>query len=73
MIEYASNATIFAFFEISVFMMNYDFELKISFNSINSSELARERIIQFKEINIAEKLQKMIDFIKRKLVITQES
>jgi hypothetical protein len=45
----------------------------MSFDSINSSELVRERIIQFKEVNIAEKMQKMIDFTKRKLAIAQES
>jgi outer membrane cobalamin receptor len=73
MIEYASNATISAFTEISAFMTNYDFESRMSFDSINSSESARERIMQFKEVNIAEKMQKMIDFIKRKLAIAQES
>jgi hypothetical protein len=73
MIEYASNAIISAFTEISAFMTNYDFELRMSFDSINSSESTRERIMQFKEVNIAEKMQKMIDFIKRKLAIAQES
>jgi hypothetical protein len=73
MIEYASNAIISAFTEISAFITNYDFELKMSFNSINSSESTRERIMQFKEVNIAEKMQKMIDFTKKKLAITQES
>jgi hypothetical protein len=56
MIEYALNAIISAFTEISAFMTNYDFESRMSFNSINSSESARERIMQFKEINIAEKM-----------------
>jgi hypothetical protein len=73
MIEYASNAIISAFTEIFAFMTNYDFESRMSFDSINSSESARERIIQFKEVNITEKMQKMIDFIKRKLAIIQES
>jgi hypothetical protein len=70
MIEYASNATISTFTEISAFMTNYNFELRMSFDSINSSESARERIMQFKEVNITKKMQKMIDFIKRKLAIT---
>jgi hypothetical protein len=73
MIKYAFNAIIFVFTEIFAFITNYDFELKMSFNFINSSELTRERIIQFKKVNIVEKMQKMIDFIKRKLAITQES
>jgi hypothetical protein len=73
MIEHASNAIISAFTKISVFMTNYDFESKMSFDSINSSESARERIMQFKKINITEKMQKMINFTKRKLAIIQES
>jgi hypothetical protein len=73
MIEYASNAIISAFTEIFAFITNYDFELRMSFDFINSSESTRERIMQFKEVNIAEKMQKMIDFIKRKLAIIQES
>jgi hypothetical protein len=73
MIEYASNAIISAFTEISAFITNYDFELRMSFVSINLFESARERIIQFKEVNITEKMQKMIDFTKKKLAITQES
>jgi hypothetical protein len=56
MIEYATNAIISAFTEISAFMTNYDFELRMSFDSINSSESARERIIQFKKVNIVEKI-----------------
>jgi hypothetical protein len=73
MIEYASNAIISAFTGISAFMTNYGFELRMSFDSINSFESARERIMQFKEVNIAEKMQEMIDFTKRKLAIAQES
>jgi hypothetical protein len=73
MTEYAFNAIIFVFTEIFAFMTNYDFEPRMSFDSINSSESARERIMQFKEVNIAEKMQKVIDFTKRKLAIAQES
>jgi hypothetical protein len=75
MIEYASNAIIFAFIEIFAFMINYDFESRMSFDFIKSSQLQsiKERILQAKEINIAKKMQKVIDFIKKKLVIIQES
>jgi hypothetical protein len=37
MIEYALNAIISAFIEIFSFMINYDFESRMSFNSIKSS------------------------------------
>jgi hypothetical protein len=75
MIEYASNAIISVFIEIFAFMINYDFELRMSFDSIKSSQLQsiRERILQAKEVNIAKKMQKVIDFTKKKLVITQKS
>jgi hypothetical protein len=74
MIEYASNTIISAFTEIFAFMINYDFESRMSFDSIDSFKLQsiRERILQVKEVNIVDKMQKMIDFIKKKLAITQE-
>jgi hypothetical protein len=75
MIEYASNAIISAFTEIFAFMTNYDFESRMSFDSIESLKLqsTRERLLQAKEVNIADKMQKMIDFTKKKLAIAQES
>jgi hypothetical protein len=74
MIEYASNAIISTFTEIFAFMINYDFESRMSFDSIDSFKLQsiRERILQVKEVNIVDKMQKMIDFTKKKLAITQE-
>jgi hypothetical protein len=74
MIEYASNAIISAFTEIFAFMINYDFESRMSFNFIDSFKLQsiRERILQVKEVNIVDKIQKMIDFTKKKLAIIQE-
>jgi hypothetical protein len=72
MIEYASNATIFASIDIFAFMINYDFEFRMSFDFINSFESARERILQIKKINIAKKMKEMIEFTTRKLVKAQE-
>jgi hypothetical protein len=72
MIKYASNEIIFASIDIFAFMINYDFESKMSFDSISSSESARERILQIKKVNIAKKMKEMIEFITRKLVKTQE-
>jgi hypothetical protein len=48
--------------------INYDFESRMSFDSIKSSQLQsiRERILQAKEVNIAKKMQKVIDFTKNK-------
>jgi hypothetical protein len=74
MIEYASNAIISTFTEIFAFMINYDFESRMSFDFIDSFKLQsiKKRILQVKEINIVDKMQKMIDFTKKKLAITQE-
>jgi hypothetical protein len=68
MIEYAFNATIFALIDIFAFMINYDFESRMSFDSISLSELVRERILQIKRINIAKKMKEMIEFTTRKLI-----
>jgi hypothetical protein len=68
MIEYASNAIIFVSIDIFAFMINYDFESRMNFDSINSSESARERILQIKKINIAQKMKEIIEFTTRKLV-----
>jgi hypothetical protein len=75
MIEYASNAIISAFIEIFIFMINYDFESRMSFDSIELSQLQsiKKRILQAKEINIAKIMQKVIDFTEKKLAIIQES
>jgi hypothetical protein len=68
MIEYASNAIIFASIDIFAFIINYDFESRMSFDSISSSESTRERILQIKKVNIAKKMKEMIEFTTRKLV-----
>jgi hypothetical protein len=72
MIEYALNAIIFVLIDIFAFMINYDFESKMSFDSISSSESARERILQIKKVNIAKKMKEIIEFTTRKLVKAQE-
>jgi hypothetical protein len=53
-------------------MINYDFESKMSFDSISSFESARERILQIKKVNIAKKMKEMIEFTTKKLVKAQE-
>jgi hypothetical protein len=67
MIEYALKTIIFASIDIFAFMINYDFESRMSFNLINSSESTRERILQIKKVNIAKKMKEIIEFTTRKL------
>jgi NADH/NAD ratio-sensing transcriptional regulator Rex len=70
MIEYAFNIIVFVSINISAFMINYDFESRMSFNSIESLESTRERIHKARDVNMIKKMQKVMKFIKRKLVIT---
>jgi hypothetical protein len=44
MIEFAFNAATSTFIELFVFMTNYEYESHMSFNSSNSSNVARERL-----------------------------
>jgi hypothetical protein len=75
MTEYASNVIIFVFIDIFVFMTNYDFEPRMSFDLIKSlqSRFIRERILRIKEVDMTKKMKEVFEFTRRKLVITQES
>jgi hypothetical protein len=73
MTEYASNAIVFVSTDISAFMINYDFESRMSFDSIESFESTRERILKARGVNMTKKMQKVMKFTRRKLVMTQES
>jgi hypothetical protein len=75
MTEYASNTIIFVFIDIFVFMTNYDFESRMSFDFIESleSRFIRERILRIKEVDMTKKMKEVFEFIRRKLVMTQES
>jgi hypothetical protein len=62
--EFVSNAATSAFIELFVFMTNYDFELRMSFDSSNSNDdvsrerlLAKERILMQKAVIIEEKMR----------------
>jgi hypothetical protein len=51
MIEFVSNATTFVLTELFVFMTNYDFESKMSFDSSNSNyDVFQERLSTKKRI-----------------------
>ncbi len=73
MIEFAFNAATFAFIELFVFMTNYDFESRMSFDRVSIEESIRERVLSKKAFNITEKMKSIWEFIKKKLVNTQES
>jgi hypothetical protein len=53
-------------------MINYDFELRMSFNSIEPSESTRERILRARDVDMTKKMQNVMKFTKRKLIKTQE-
>jgi hypothetical protein len=64
MIELVSNAATSAFIELFVFMINYDFESRMSFDSWNSNDdvfrerlSAKERILTQKAVIITKKMK----------------
>jgi hypothetical protein len=80
MIEFASNATTFVFIELSAFMINYDFESRMSFDSFDLNDdvyrersSAKERVLTQKANIIAKKMRDIWDFIKKKLANAQDN
>jgi hypothetical protein len=59
MIEFASNAAILIFTELFAFMINYEFESRMSFDSISNEEFVRERIQDKKALDIIDKMKKI--------------
>jgi hypothetical protein len=64
MIEFASNAATFVFDELSAFMINYDFESRMSFDSFDLNDdvyrersSTKERVLTQKANIIAEKMR----------------
>ncbi len=57
MIEFASNAAISAFIELFAFMTNYEFESRMSFDSVSNEEFVRERIQDQKASDITDKMR----------------
>jgi hypothetical protein len=63
MIEFASNAATSAFIELFVFMTNYEYESRMSFDSSNSANVAQERlsikkrVLTQKDASIVEKMK----------------
>jgi hypothetical protein len=55
MIEFVFNATTLIFIELFVFMTIYEFESRMSFDSVSNDESAKKRILRRKASNIIER------------------
>jgi hypothetical protein len=74
MIKYAFNFIIFVFIKIFAFMTKYDFESRMSFDSVNSIEKStRERILRTRDVDMTKKMKEIIEFTKKKLVKVKEN
>ncbi len=73
MTEFASNAAISIFTELFVFMTNYEFESRMSFDSISNEEFVKKRIQDKKASNIIDKMKNIWNFIKQKLINSQNA
>jgi hypothetical protein len=76
MIEFASNVATSTFIELFIFMTNYEFESRMSFDSSNVETndrlSARKRILTQKTTIMIEKMKNIWNFIKKKLINAQE-
>ncbi len=74
MIEFVFNAVISAFTELFAFMTNYEFESRMSFDSLeeDNSKSAKKRVLSRKNSNIIEKMKDIWDFTKKKLANAQD-
>jgi hypothetical protein len=76
MIEFISNVAISAFIELFVFMTNYEFESRMSFDSSNVETndrlSAKKRILTQKAAIMIEKMKNSWNFIKKILVKAQK-
>jgi hypothetical protein len=70
MTEFVSNVATSASTELFAFMTNYEFELRMSFDSSikNDQESVRKRIQDKKASDIIEKMKSIWEFIKKKLI-----
>ncbi len=57
MTEFAFNVATFTFIELFVFMTNYDFESRMSFDSMTVEKSVRERILDKKAFDIIKKMK----------------
>jgi hypothetical protein len=73
MIEFASNVITSAFAKLFVFLANYEFESRMSFDSINIENTIRKRILIKKAFDITKKMKNIWKFIKERLTNVQKS
>jgi hypothetical protein len=73
MTEFAFNAAIFVFTELFAFMINYEFESRMSFDLVSTEESIKERIFNKKTFDIIEKMKNIWEFIRKKLINTQKA
>jgi hypothetical protein len=57
MTEFAFNAAVSTFTELSAFMTNYEFESRMSFDSVSNEEFVKERIQDQKASDITDKMK----------------
>ncbi len=73
MTKYSSNAFFFSSTGI-FFLVNYEFEPRLSFDPITKTDgTAKERILIKKAKNISDEMKKIWNFTKNNLVVTQKS
>ncbi len=73
MIEFVSNVITSAFTELFIFLINYEFESKMSFDSIDIENTIKKRILIKKTFDITKKMKNIWKFIKEKLINVQKS
>jgi hypothetical protein len=75
MIEFAFNVVISISTELFAFMINYEFESRMFFDSFtkNDYKSAKKRILTRRALNIINKMTKIWNFIKKKLANAQKN
>jgi hypothetical protein len=73
MIEFVSNVITSAFTKLFVFLANYEFESRMSFDLIDIENTIKKRILIKKTFDITKKMKNIWKFIKEKLTNAQKS
>jgi hypothetical protein len=63
MTEFASNAATSAFIELLIFMINYEFESRMSFDSADADDTAQDRLLIGERI-LSQKAETIINKMK---------
>jgi hypothetical protein len=73
MIEFVFNAAISASTKLFVFMINYEYESRMSFDFVKTEKTIKERIQKEKTSNIMKRMKDIWEFTKEKLANAQET